>query len=850
MYLTSQILAATLHGSDGNVFARMLKSLTLGKLRLLRTRLGMLMLGFLLVAPAASKAQNIINTVAGGGNPAGFTPADIANPTSAVADANGNIYIAAPESYYIFKLSGGNLSIFAGIGIHGFTGDGGPATQATLGGSFSLAIDGKGNLYLADQGSNRIRMIDTNGTIQTIAGSGSGCGLPTDPCGDGGQATQAQLGYPEAVTVDGSGNVYIADTGDQRIRMVAVGTGIITTVAGNGNTCNGPNYTCGDKGLAVKAQLDLPVGVVVDGAGNLYIADTRDQRIRRVNLSSGIIDTVVGNGKICNSNQACGDGGPPLKASLFNPTGVALDGSGNLYVADTGDHRIRKITGGFPNGTINTVAGSGVQGFSGDGGVPTSAEMDLPNALFVDSAGNLIIADSGNQRVREVASAQINTIAGGGTGGDGGAAASAVLANPNAVAWDNAGNYYITDAANNRIRKVSGGTISTVVGNGSAGWSGDGGAATSATLWGPLGIAIEGSNDLFIVDTQNYIIRKVNAGTGVITTLAGNGNSCIPTTLPCGDGGPATSASFTYPTSVAVDSNGNFYIADYAGNRVRKVSSGGTITTLAGTGIAGYNGDGGLAKSALLNHPYGVTVDSSGNVYIADTSNSRIRKVDTSGTITTYALNGKLNFSGDGLLATKASMFRPFEVAMDPKGNLYIGGGVYQVVRRVDVATGTIDTVAGNLQHPGQQGFAGDGGPATVATMDNVGLAVDGKANLLVADAGNNRIRQVSLVPVATVLTKKLVFPAQTVGSTSKPMNAKLKNTGADDFTITGVTLKGKQSGDFAISSNGCSGLLAPDLVCTVAVTFTPKAVGVRIALLLITDSLGTQQVVLTGTGK
>ena len=720
-------------------------------------------LGLLLLCSAAifvpSKAgaqTNIITTIAGGAlpNPVA-TSADIAGPTSAVADASGNIYITPPNSYYVFKLNGTQLTVIAGRGFHGYSGNGGPATKALVGAANGAALDAQGNLYFSDWGINRIRKIDTSGNITTVAGNGKPCPRKTS-CGDGGAATAAELGFPQALAVDSSGNIFIADTASERIREVTT-DGTINTIAGNGFICNGPNYQCGDHGPGPAAQLDLPTGVAVDNAGHVYVGDTKDQRIRMVDLSTGIITTVVGwnnRGRICNvSTQKCGDGGPLNGVRFRNPRGVALDSSGNLYIADTSDHRIRKAD--FVNNLMTTVVGTGVQGFSGDAGGARKAELDEPNGIFVDAAGDLIICDTGNQRVRVVSHSIINTVAGGGQGNDGGLAKSANLANPNAVVWAGLRHYYIADAANNRIREVISGQISTAVGTGSAGWSGDGGAATSATLSNPLGVTVDSSGNIFIADTNNVRVREVASGT--ITTIAGNGNVCFPTNGVCGDGGPATQASLSSPTTIAVDSTGNVYIADAEGNRIRKVDTTGTITSLAGSGVAGYKGDNGPANQSLLNHPYGVAVDSSGDVYIADSYNSRIRCVlavangcggstQQVGYIVTFALNGKNGFTGEGGPATQASMYRPFQVALDPAGNVYIGGGVYQMVRKVDTTSQhIITTVAGDILDPGKQGFSGDGGPATKATLDNSGLSIDGSGDLLIADEGNNRIREVPL---------------------------------------------------------------------------------------------------------
>ena len=333
----------------------------------------------------------------------------------------------------------------------------------------------------------------------------------------------------------------------------------ISTVAGNGTY-----GFSGDGGAATAAQFLFPNGVATDAAGNLYIADFGNHRIRKVS-ANGIITTIAGTGTYGFS----GDGGVATSAQLYEPSGVATDAAGNLYIADFGNNRIRKVS---DNGIITTIAGTGTSGFSGDGGVATSAELNFPIGVATDAAGNLYIADTGNNRIRKVsAKGIITTIAGTGTygfTGDGGVATSAELYEPNLVATDAAGNLYIADSCNNRIRKVSdNGIITTIAGTGVFGkFSGDGGGATSAHLYEPISVATDAAGNLYIADTFNKRIRKVSAY-GIITTIAGTGTSGFS-----GDGGGATSAELSYPDGVATDAAGNLYIADANNNRIRKLT--------------------------------------------------------------------------------------------------------------------------------------------------------------------------------------------------------------------------------------------------------------------------------------
>jgi uncharacterized repeat protein (TIGR03803 family) len=334
--------------------------------------------------------------------------------------------------------------------------------------------------------------------IATVAGDGT-----PNYSGDGGPAISAGINGPDEAVVDSSGNIYIADTGNSRIRKVTSATGIISTVAGNGTF----GYS-GDGGAATKAEIGYPSGVAVDSAGNIYIADYANERIRKVTVSTGIISTVAGNGTAGYS----GDGGAATSAELQHPVGVAVDSAGNIYIADMENNRIRKVTAS--TGKISTVAGDGTEGYSGDGGAATSAELDYPWEAVVDSAGNIYIADSYNERIRKVT--------------------------------------------------VSTGIISTVAGDGTFGYSGDGGLATSAELGFPTKVAVDSAGNIYIADSDNYRVRKVTALTGIISTVAGDGVQGYS-----GDGGAATAAELTGPTGVALDAAANIYIAD--GNRIRVV---------------------------------------------------------------------------------------------------------------------------------------------------------------------------------------------------------------------------------------------------------------------------------------
>ena len=344
----------------------------------------------------------------------------------------------------------------------------------------------------------------------------------------------------------------------------------------------------------------------------------------------GDIETFAGDG----TAAFAGDGGPAISASLEFPSGVAVDGDGNVFIS-SGSDRVRKVAVG--SGTITTVAGNGVLGFAGDGGLATAAQLSRPRGITFDAAGNLYIADYFNRRVRRVDQATqiMTTVAGDGTSGfsgDGGLATAAQLDGPSGVAVDAAGNLYIADRANHRIRRVDASTsvITTIAGSGATGvgnggFSGDGGAATSARMDLPADVAVDASGNLFVVEEGNSVVRRIDGSTGVITTVAGTGVAGFS-----GDGGAATSAQLgARPRGLALDGDGNLLISDGFNDRIRMVdAASGIITTVAGTGTAGFSGDGGPATSATIDQPDHVAVDLSGNVLVVDQANHRVRLIE------------------------------------------------------------------------------------------------------------------------------------------------------------------------------------------------------------------------------
>src|SRR6266699_283960 len=374
-------------------------------------------------------------------------------------------------------------------------------------------------------------------------------------------------------------------------------------------------------------------------------------------------------------------GGPnnvPALSANFSPGIIVADDRGNIYFNDVGIPRVYKID---VRGILTVVAGNGVSGFNGDGIPAASASLNGPGQIAMDAAGNLFIPDNGNSRVRRVdaTTGVISTVAGTGAtafSGDGGPATaagpatSASLIGPAGVAVDGAGNVFIAEFVGCRIRRVDAqtGTISTVAGNGVPGFGGDGGPATSASLHDPHGVTVDDAGNLFIAAGYNYRIRRVDASTGLIGTIAGNGTYGFS-----GDGGPATSASLSIPWGAGLDTSGNLLIADTDTSHIRRVNlATGVIDTIGGNGWIGFSGDGGLSTGASLYSPMGLAVDPAGNVLIAESGNSRVRRVNvTTGTIETVAGNGLAGFGGDGGPATEVSLNEPIGIAVGPGGELF-----------------------------------------------------------------------------------------------------------------------------------------------------------------------------------
>jgi uncharacterized protein (TIGR03437 family) len=666
-------------------------------------------------------STGVISTIAGNGM-TGFsgdngpaTEARLNAPQGIAVDKDGNVYIADAGNNRVRKVNAtdGKISTIAGTGIAGNTGDNGPATEAQLNQPLDVAIDKDGNAIICDGGNHRIRRLTVaDGKIGALAGAGPSSGFS----GDSGPALEARLNSPVGAIYDAAGNLFFSDRFNQRIRRVAAGTNIITTIAGNGE--QGFN---GDGLNATGSRLFFPSGLALDPAGSLYIGDRDNRRIRKliprslndaapptiaitspttagtlttsngaINLSGTAADNVVvafvrwsndrGGSGLALGTTAWSVPVVPLQTGLNKLTVTAWDASGNAASA--------ALAIDFnPPQFIANFAGEGGPGDTGDGGPATGARLSPIGLAFAN--GTLFVADDESHRVRRINAAGIISPFAGtgalGSSGDGGPALNASMNRPNDLVVDAAGNVYIADTENHRVRRVApDGRITTYAGTGVPDYNGDNIPATQAQLAGPTGLALDAAGNLYIADSDNRRVRKVTASTGIITTVAGNGLVGFG-----GDGGPATQAQFQLPFGLAIDRNGVLYVLDRVDHRIRRVAPDGTITTIAGTGDDGYNGDDKPAREAQINFGAFMTTDADGNLYFADLGNHRVRKITIStGMISTVVGTGVSGSGGNGGDPRLAQISLPYDVAFDGAGNIYVADWGNWRIRKVQANMG------------------------------------------------------------------------------------------------------------------------------------------------------------------
>ncbi len=617
-------------------------------------------------------------------------------------------------------------ALFAGSAqaqLFNFTTFAGSAAQGNVDGVTNLAqfnspggvtMDTSGNIYIADTGDNTIRKIAANGAVSTFAGSP---GISGSVDGNG---TNALFNAPQGIAVDGSGNVYVSDTGNDTIRRIT-SAGAVNTLAGLAGTAGSAN------GLGTNAAFYEPEGIAVDTQSNVFVADTWNHTIREVN-STGMVMTIAGTAGNFGSVNANG-----TSASFYEPGAVAVDGSDDVFVADTGNNLIREVAA---NGTVTTIAGSaGNYGYTNATG--TNAAFNSPQGISIDGSGNLYVADYLNNAVREVTTAGVVTTIAGSLSGNFGTAngTNSLFWGPQGIVVNPAHNSYIyvADTGNSTLRQLMfqlGApfwVVSTFAGDASIG-SMDSTNSTARFFW-PMDVASDGHGNFYVADANNNTIRKISSS-GTATTFAG-----FPGVTGSANAN-GTNASFNAPQAVAVDSSGNVYVADTGNSVIREITSGGTVSTLAGTpGIIGcFDGTG---ANAQFDEPEGIAVDGSGNVFVADTLNHTIRKI-TSGVVTTFAGVAGNFGSADG--TNSAAQFdRPTGLALDGNGNLFVADTLNHTIREV-TSGGVVSTLAGLARVYGNA----DGTNNSARFFEPEGVAVGSGDTVYVADAGNYSIRQLS----------------------------------------------------------------------------------------------------------
>ncbi len=724
-------------------------------------------------------------------------------PEDVATDSNGNVFVADTYNYTIRKITpAGVMTTFAGAAGNAGSADG-TGSAARFYFPEALAIDGSNNIYVADTDNSTIRKITPAGVVTTFAGQAGNRGSAD------GTGSVAQFYFPSAITVDSSsGNIYVVD--NERIRAITP-TGVVTTLAGTFQIVGHAD------GIGAAATFSNPSGIVADGHGNLYVSDTYNFTIRKV-TTAGVVTTFAGTAGTNGFTDGTG-----AAAKFYYAQGITIDGSGNLYVGDTDNEAIRKIT--TPGAVVTTFAG-GV--FGSNNGTGTAAQFASPEGLGIDGNGNIYVADSDNEEIRKITpTAAVTTIAGvvevtGST--DGGPATNVPEFNtPEGVAFDANDNVYVADTANNTIREITPtGTVTTIAGK--AGTTGTTNGTGSAIRFNtPTSLDFDSNGNLFVADSGNDTIRKLthSGSTWTSTTFAGTAGTAGAVNAT------GTAASFSTPTGIAIDTSNNIYVADSVNDLIREITPGGVVTTFAG--VAGSAGTtNGAAASAKFSAPSGVAVDASGNVYVADTTNNLIREI-SAGTVSTIA--GAASGFVDGI-GTAGHFQGPFAIAVDGSGNLYVADTNDSAIREIIPfgANWMVTTIGGN-----GFGTSPNGGSAQL-TGSPQGVAVDAQGNVVVADTFNDRIAIGAAIlppsinpPLTANGTQNSAFtygisatnmpsPFSSYSATGLPANLSVNTiTGAITGTPTGF-------GSFSpsISATNLAGSASATLALSIASSQTP----------------------------
>jgi streptogramin lyase len=836
----------------------------------------------------------------------GFTSLETARGMA--VSKNGDVYLAHYTASLVhkFSASSGLMTLVAGAltgagskasGAKGYTGDGGLANVAEVNAPRGVVADAAGNVYFADSGNNVVRMVNTAGIISTIVGKypGSNAAAAAGFSGDSGPATAAQLSTPEDVEVDANGNLFIADQGNARVRVVYAGGAQVAALiaATNGNTVavpgdiytiigtasTGNTYTPNNVVLATSVIIGAPRKIALDARGNIYLADNGFDVIWFVDGTTGYMRVIAGTfgkssgGAGCGQSGSIGDNCQAILATL-NPNsamGVGVDARGNVYISDSDNSRVRKVSVNQNFPTVNsgnsttqtlvvhfavgdtqaaaspfTVTGSADFTVNGPANCITNPDNTADCTITVTFAPTKPGADLATLTVKSALGATSN-FALSGTG-----AAAAVALDPGAtsligtgynspagIALDAAGNTYIADTGDNVvIRYNNSGNGMIIAGTGTSGNSGNGGAATAATLSAPSAVTVTPDGAVYIADTGNGVVRRIDPVTGVINIAAGGASTTCAAALDAfGNGCLGTQAKLSAPAGLASDSFGNVYISDTGNNAVRELSGSGYIFAVGGSVFSG---------------PTALQVDSYSNIFVADTGHSTISEIVAgTGKVVAVAGNGQKGSSGNGGPATGAELSSPTGIALDAAGDIYIADTGNQIIRLVNAA-GVINTTAGTLGQSGSGTLPG----AADALLLNLpgGVASTTSGGLYVLDSGNNRafsINRMSVMENLGLAATNASSPVKTIQETS---------TGLITATLPQPSLY-NVTGDASVftltpqSSVGCSPgeSLTPGMTCYLAAQFNPVAIGSFSATFTdagITPTLSTApSVVLSGTG-